>query len=92
METTALQLAFEALNIKKKAEVILPAFTIISCILPVIRCGAVPVLVDSDPITWNMDVNKIEDKNYIQNKGYHCSTYLRTSCRYGSTFKNCKKI
>ena len=60
--TTALQLAFEALNIKKKAEVILPAFTIISCILPVIRCGAVPVLVDSDPITWNMDVNKIEDK------------------------------
>ncbi len=60
--TTALQLAFEALNIKKKSEVILPAFTIISCILPVIRCGAIPVLVDSDPITWNMDVNKIEDK------------------------------
>ena len=57
--TAALQLAFEALNIKKKEEVILPSFTIISCILPVIRSGAIPVLIDSDPVTWNMDVNKI---------------------------------
>ena len=60
--TAALQLAFESLNIKKNAEVILPSFTIISCILPVIRCGAKPVLVDSDPLTWNMDVNEVEKK------------------------------
>ena len=60
--TAALQLAFESLNIKKNEEVILPSFTIISCILPVVRCGAKPVLVDSDPITWNMDVSKIEKK------------------------------
>ena len=60
--TAALQLAFEALNIKKNDEVILPSFTIISCILPVIRSGAIPVLVDSDPHTWNMDVNKVEKK------------------------------
>ena len=59
--TAALQLAFESLNIKKKDQVILPSFTIISCILPIIRCGAVPILVDSDPVTWNMDVKKIED-------------------------------
>ncbi len=57
-----MQLAFEALNIKKKEEVILPSFTIISCVLPVIRSGAIPVLVDSDPNTWNMDVSKIEKK------------------------------
>jgi len=60
--TAALQLAFESLNIKKKEEVILPSFTIISCILPVIRSGAIPVLIDSDPVTWNMNVNKIEKK------------------------------
>lgn len=60
--TAALQLAFESLNIKKNEEVILPSFTIISCILPVIRSGAKPILVDSDPITWNMDVNEIEKK------------------------------
>ena len=60
--TAALQLAFESLNIKKKEEVILPSFTIISCILPIIRSGAIPILIDSDPVTWNMDVNKIEKK------------------------------
>ena len=60
--TAALQLAFESLDIKKNEEVILPSFTIISCILPIVRCGAKPVLIDSDPVTWNMDVNKIEKK------------------------------
>jgi len=60
--TAALQLAFESLNLKKNDEVILPSFTIISCILPVIRCGATPVLVDSDPVTWNMNVKQVEKK------------------------------
>ena len=60
--TAALQLAFESLDIKKNDEIILPSFTIISCILPVVRCGAKPVLIDSDPVTWNMDVSKIEKK------------------------------
>ena len=60
--TAAIQLAYESLSIKKGDEVILPSFTIISCILPIIRSGAKPVLIDSDPITWNMDVTKIKKK------------------------------
>ena len=56
--TAAIQLAFESLNLKKGDEVILPAFTIISCILPIIRLGAKPILVDCDPQTWNMDTEK----------------------------------
>ncbi|MBI9086571.1 MAG: DegT/DnrJ/EryC1/StrS family aminotransferase, partial [Desulfobacterales bacterium] len=43
-------------------EVILPAFTIISCAAAVVRAGAVPVVVDADPVTWNMDVARIEEK------------------------------
>lgn len=43
-------------------EVILPAFTIISCIGQIVRAGARPVLVDSDPVTWNMDVGQLEAK------------------------------
>ena len=39
-------------------EVILPAFTIISCVAAIVRKGCVPVLIDSDPITWNMDVSQ----------------------------------
>jgi len=60
--TAAIQLAFESLNIKKGDEVILPSFTIISCILPVIRCKAIPILIDSDPLTWNMNVKDLEKK------------------------------
>jgi perosamine synthetase len=42
--------------------VILPAFTIISCVTQIVRAGARPVLVDADPVTWNMDVNLIESR------------------------------
>ncbi len=53
--TTALELAVEALDLQPGDEVILPTFTIISCALAVMRAGATPVLVDSDPLTWCMD-------------------------------------
>ena len=60
--TAALQLAYESLNLKKGDEVIIPAFTIISCILPVVRSAATPVLVDSNISTWNMDINETINK------------------------------
>jgi perosamine synthetase len=60
--TAAIDAAVEALGIGRGDEVILPTFTIISCILQIVRAGAKPVLVDSDPITWNMDVTQIEGK------------------------------
>lgn len=60
--SVALDAATAALNLEKGAEVIMPAFTIISCATAILRAGAVPVLVDSDPVTWNMDVNQIEKK------------------------------
>src|SRR5262249_3015381 len=58
--TTALQLAVACLGLKSGDEVIMPTFTIISCALAVIYNGGVPVLVDSDPRTWCMDVTQIE--------------------------------
>jgi perosamine synthetase len=60
--SAALELAVAALSITRGDEVILPAFTIISCAAAVVRAGATPVLVDSDPLTWNMDVNQVESK------------------------------
>ena len=60
--TVALDAAIEALGIGQGDEVIMPTFTIISCIGQIVRAGAKPVLVDSDPITWNMDVGQIEAK------------------------------
>ncbi len=58
----ALDIAIAALKIGPGDEVIMPTFTIISPALSVIRAGAKPVLIDSDPVTWNMDVNQIESK------------------------------
>ena len=60
--TAAIDAAVEALGLTEGDEVILPAFTIISCITQLIRNRVKPVLVDSDPVTWNMDVNQIEAK------------------------------
>lgn len=60
--TAALDAAIEALRIGPGDEVILPAFTIISCIAQIVRAGATPVLVDSEPLTWNMDVRQLEEK------------------------------
>jgi len=58
--SAALDTAVAALGIGPGDEVIMPAFTIISCAVPVVRAGAIPVLVDSDPATWNMDPAQIE--------------------------------
>lgn len=60
--TAALEVAAQALGIGEGDEVIMPAFTIISCAMAVTKLGAVPVLVDSDPHTWNMKVDEIEAK------------------------------
>lgn len=60
--TVALETSVVALGIEPGDEVILPTFTIISCASAVVRAGARPVLIDSDPDTWNMDVSKLEEK------------------------------
>ncbi|MHC4213534.1 MAG: DegT/DnrJ/EryC1/StrS family aminotransferase, partial [Planctomycetota bacterium] len=60
--TAALEVAVTALGIGDGDEVIMPTFTIISCAAAVVRAGGIPVLVDCDPVTWNMDVSQIEAK------------------------------
>jgi perosamine synthetase len=60
--TAALDIAVEALDVGPGDEVILPAFTIISCIGQIVRAGATPVLVDSDPLTWNMNVDEVASR------------------------------
>ena len=60
--TAALQVVFACIDLKPGDEVIMPTFTIISCALAVVYNGGVPVLVDSDPHTWCMDVSQVEAK------------------------------
>jgi perosamine synthetase len=58
--STALDIAVALLDLEAGDEVIMPAFTIISPAQSVIRARGLPVLVDSDRLTWQMDVNQIE--------------------------------
>lgn len=60
--TTALHLCLSALGIGKGDEVIIPTFTNAATAFSVVYCGATPVVVDSEPETWNIDVNLIEEK------------------------------
>ncbi|TDH27832.1 DegT/DnrJ/EryC1/StrS family aminotransferase [Segetibacter sp. 3557_3] len=64
--SAALDIAIQAVGISPGDEVIMPTFTIISPALSVVRVGGVPVLVDSDSRSYNMNVDEIERK--ITNK------------------------
>src|SRR5687768_8978158 len=67
--SAALDAAAAALDLQPGDEVILPTFTIISCASAISRLGAVPVLVDCDPDTWNMDVSRIEERITSRTRG-----------------------
>ena len=60
--TTALHLALAGIGIGKGDEVIVPDFSIIALANSAIYTGATPVFVDSEPRTWNIDTEKIEEK------------------------------
>ena len=58
--SSALDLAITALGIGPGDEVILPTFTIISCASSIIRAGAVPVVLDAEENTFNMNTDQLE--------------------------------
>lgn len=58
--TAAIDIALESLNLGPGDEVILPSFTIISCLGHVLRSGATPVFVDAELDSWNMEASVVE--------------------------------
>lgn len=60
--SVALDAAVVALGLGAGDEVIMPTFTIISCAAAIVRSGAKPVLVDCDPVTWNMIPDQVAEK------------------------------
>lgn len=60
--TAALHTACYAAGIKEEDEVLIPAITFAASSNCVLYCGGKPVFVDLDPKTYNIDINKIEEK------------------------------
>ncbi len=56
----ALILTLRALNIEKGSEVIVPSNTYIATILSILHCGLIPVLVEPDLRTYNIDPERID--------------------------------
>ena len=60
--SAAIDIAVRALELKAGDEVIMPTFTIISCAQSLVNHGVIPVLIDSDYRTFNINVEEIESK------------------------------
>ena len=60
--TAALHLALAAAGVTVGDEVIVPAFTMIGTANAARYLGARPVLVDADPLTWNLDPARVAAK------------------------------
>jgi dTDP-4-amino-4,6-dideoxygalactose transaminase len=58
--TDALQIALMSLDLQAGDEVIVPAFTYVACVEAVALLKLKPVLIDINPQTFNIDVDKIE--------------------------------
>lgn len=57
--TAALETAVHALGLPEGSEVIMPTFSMISCLAAVLRNGLVPIFVDANPNTWCMEVDQL---------------------------------
>ena len=58
--TSAINLALIMLGIKPGDAVIASTFTFSATITPIVYLGATPILVDSEPYSWNMDPQLLE--------------------------------
>ena len=89
--TSALFLSLKASGIKEDDEVIVPTFTFASTAHVVVHCGAIPVFVDSDPKTFQIDTAKIEEKITAKTKAIIPVHYGGNLVEMGDVFALAKK-
>ena len=89
--TAGLHLCMIAAGIKKDDEVITTPFSFISSANSVLYVGAKPVFVDIDPLTYNIDPKKIEEKITRKTKAILVVHIFGQSCDMKSILKIAKK-
>lgn len=58
----ALYAILKAMGIKEGDEVVMPGYTCVMAVNPIVYLGAKPVFVDIEPVTFNIDPNRIEER------------------------------
>ena len=66
--TTALDIAFSSIGLAEGDEVIVPTFTIISCLNQLIRMGVTPIPIDCHLDTYNINTELIREKITLKTK------------------------
>ncbi len=87
----ALYAILKAIGIKEGDEIILPAFTCVVAVNPIIYFGAKPVYVDIDPKTYNVNPNKIEEKITPKTKAILAQNTFGLSSNLDAIFEIAKK-
>ena len=90
--TAAVHLALQACGVGPGDEVLVQSFTFCASVNPVTYLGATPVFVDSEPMTWNMDPDLLEEaiKDRIAQTGKKPKAIIPVTL-YGMPY-NCTRI
>ena len=86
----ALFLALKTFDFKKDNEIIVPSNTYIATILSILHAGLVPVLVEPDIHTYNIDPSKIEEKINSKTKAVMVVHLYGKSCEMNKITKICR--
>jgi dTDP-4-amino-4,6-dideoxygalactose transaminase len=78
--TSALELATHLLNLKPGDEVIVPSYTFVSTVNPIIMAGAMPIFAEIDRETLNIDPADIRNKIGPKTKAIYPVHYSGVSC------------
>ena len=80
--TAALDTALKLLHVQAGDEILVPAFAYIASVNCILYQGAIPVFVDIDPITFNIDVEDAEQKISKKTKGIIALDYAGHSANW----------
>ena len=89
--TAALHLALKAIGVEKDDEVITVSHSFIATANSIKYCGAIPVFIDIEPETYNMDPNLIEEAISHKTKAILCVHQMGMPCDLNTILKIAKQ-
>lgn len=89
--TGALEMVATLIDIKQGDEIIMPSFTFVSTANAFVSKGAIPVFVDIDPVSLNIDETLIEQAITQKTKAIIAMHYAGHSCNMNALQSICKK-